>query len=157
MRHKKAFQKLGRKAPHRKALFRNLATSLILHDSIRTTVVKAKELKRIADKLVTLGKTDTLHNRRQAMSYLFAINQEQTGNAKKLTAVHRLFTEIAPKFAARNGGYTRVVRIGVRPGDCTEMAVIQFVEGEVTKSGKKPQRRTRKVVKAKTEVAATTE
>ena len=110
-------------------MFRNLVTALVLHERIETTLPKAKELKRIADKLVTLGKTDNLHNRRRAMAYLMPINKEHEGNAQKWTAVHKLFTQIAPQFSERKGGYTRVLRTRVRPGDSTQMAMIAFVEG----------------------------
>jgi len=148
MRHAKAFRKLGRTPAHRRALFRNLATSLVLHDRIETTLPKAKELKRIADKLVTLGKKNNLHARRQAMGYLFASNltskkKEHSGN--KLTAVHKLFEEIAPKFADRSGGYTRVLRTKVREGDKAQMAIIEFVEAEM--KAKEPVRKKRKVKK----------
>ncbi len=150
MRHGKVFGKLGRSPAHRRALLRNLATSLILHDSIETTLPKARELKRVADKLVTLGKNDTLHARRQAMAYLFAVNRTQTGNTNKLTAVHKLFTEIAPRYTERNGGYTRVVRTRIRPGDKAQLALIQFVEEAVQK---KERRRRRVVMKTQPAVA----
>jgi large subunit ribosomal protein L17 len=151
MRHNKPLKKLNRTPAHRKALLRNLATSLVLHDSIETTLPKAKALKRVADKLVTLGKTDTLHRRRTAMKYLFAINREATGNAQKLTPVHRLFEEIAPRYADRNGGYTRVLRTRKRDGDKAQMAVVQFVEAEVKSAEPK---RKRRVVKKSADVAA---
>jgi large subunit ribosomal protein L17 len=152
MRHKKAFRKLGRNPSHRRALLRNMATSLVLHDQIETTLPKAKELKRVADKLITLGKTDSLHRRRQAMTYLTAINREAEGNAQKWTAVHKLFTELAPRFSERNGGYTRVIRTRKRDGDKAQMAVIQFVEE--TLETKAPKRRRRRVSKSE-ESAAT--
>lgn len=127
-------------------MFRNLATALVLNESIETTVEKAKELKRIADKLVTLGKTDSLHNRRQAMRYLMPINKEAVGNAQKWTAVHKLFGDLASRFTTRNGGYTRVIRTRVRPGDKAQMAFIGFVEGGdvATKAEPKKRRVTRK-------------
>ena len=138
-------------------MLRNLATNLVLHDSIETTVPKAKELRRVADKLVTLAKTDSHHNRRLVMKYLFAINTNEKGNAKKLTPMHRLFTEIAPRYVDRNGGYTRVIRAGKRPGDNADMAVIAFVEGTVAKKEKK-KRRVRKTAgetaKAETQAEA---
>lgn len=143
MNHGKTLGKLNRGSDHRRSLLRNLATSLVLSGRIETTVPRAKELRRIADKLVTLGKKGTLHARRQAMSYLFAINQHYEGNAQKLTAVHKLFEELAPKFKNRNGGYTRVLRTRHRDGDNAEMAVIEFVEGDVQKK----ERRKRRVVK----------
>lgn len=149
MRHKMAFRKLGRNTSHRRALFRNLATNLILCDRIETTLPKAKELKRVADRLITLGKKDSLAARRQAMSFLYAINQSASGNAQKLTAVHKLFTELAPRYVDRHGGYTRVVRTRVRPGDKAEMAVIEFVEGSVQKEVKKKRRTVKRSDKAK--------
>lgn len=149
MRHKKVFRKLSRTPAHRRALFRNLATGLVLHNRIETTLPKAKELKRVADRLVTLGKKNTLHARRQAMRYLFAENRHAEGNAEKLTAVHKLFAEIAPRYADRNGGYTRVVRTRKREGDKAQLAVIEFVEEKVEKTVKR--RRRRVVKKAPTE------
>ncbi len=149
MNHRKAYRKLGRNPSHRRALFRNLATSLILHNRIETTLHKAKELRRVADKLVTLGKKDSLHSRRQAMSYLFAINRKENGSKEKLTAVHRLFTEIAPRYKERDGGYTRVVRTRNRNGDNAKMAVIEFVEEELVKKG--DSRRRRRVLREDTD------
>jgi large subunit ribosomal protein L17 len=131
MNHRKALRKLGRNPSHRKALLRNLSTQLVLKGRLETTIHKAKELKRVADKLITLGKNDTLHARRLAMQYLIPVNRCEEGNAQKLTPVHKLFTEWAPRFAERNGGYTRVVRTRVRKGDCAQMAVIEFVEAKV--------------------------
>lgn len=142
MRHQKAFRKLGRNPSHRRALFRNLATSLIIHNRIETTLPKAKELKRIADKLVTLGKKDTLHARRQALAYLFAQNRTKNNCKTKDVAVHKLFTELAPQFAERQGGYTRVLRTRVRDGDKAQMAIIEFVQGavEAKETGRKKRR-----------------
>ena len=137
-------------------MLRNLATALVLNDRITTTLPKAKELKRVADKLVTLGKNDTHHSRRQAMRFLNAINREEHGFPEKWTAVHKLFTEIAPKFADRNGGYTRVVRIGPRPSDTAEMAVIEFVEGSVAKKDRKKRRTVKKTDTAQQNEAGAT-
>lgn len=147
MRHKKAFRKFSRTPAHRRAMFRNLATALVIHDNIETTLPKAKELKRIVDKLVTLGKSDTLHNRRRAMAYLMPINREAKDDKEKWTAVHKLFTDIATRFTTREGGYTRVIRTRVRPGDKAQMAYIGFVEaGEIEKKGgEKRKRRTARV------------
>ena len=153
MRHAKAFRKLGRNPAHRRATLRNLATSLVLHNSIETTLEKAKELRRVADKLVTLGKKDSLHSRRQAMKYLFQINREESGNSQKLTAVHKLFTEIAPRYKERNGGYTRVVRSRVRDGDKAQMAIIQFVEEEIAEKSAPKRRKRRVAAKPKQEKA----
>lgn len=147
MRHKNAFRKLGRTPAHRRALLRNMASSLVLHNRIVTTVQKAKELRRIADRLVTLAKTDSLHNRRQAMRYLFAVSRHADGHDQKLTPVHKLFTEIAPRYTDRHGGYTRVIRAGKRPGDNAELAVIEFVEAAVVEKVEK--KRKRRVVRKK--------
>jgi large subunit ribosomal protein L17 len=144
MRHRKAFRKFSRTPAHRRAMFRNLATSLVLHDRIETTLPKAKELKRIVDKLVTLGKSDTLHNRRRAMAYLMPVNREAKDDKEKWTAVHKLFTDIALRFSEREGGYTRVIRTRVRPGDKAQMAFIGFVEaGSVEKKGGEQTRKRR--------------
>lgn len=151
MRHQKAFRKLNRSPAHRHALLRGLASALILHGQIETTLPKAKELKRVADKLVTLGKQNTLHARRQAMSFLFPVNRHSSGDAKKLTAVHRLFTEISPKYIGRNGGYTRVLRTRTRIGDSAQLAVISFVEEGVQKK-QEPQKK-RRLVKSQTQPA----
>jgi large subunit ribosomal protein L17 len=117
MRHGKSGKKLSRSVSHRRSLMRNMATSLILHESSETTLIKAKSLRPVVEKLITLGRTDSLHNRRQALSYL---------TDKK--AVHKLFAVVGPRFIGRNGGYTRIVRTGYRVGDAAEMAVIAFVD-----------------------------
>ena len=117
MRHAKAFRKLGRTSSHRKALFRNMLTSLIRHERIETTVPKAKELKRLADRYVTVAKKNTLASRRKALGFVL-----------DKSCVHKLFAEIGPRYASRNGGYTRVLRTRVRPGDASEMAIIEFVD-----------------------------
>ena len=111
------YRRLGRKADHRKAMFRNLATSVIMHGSVETTEMKAKEIASIVDKLVTLGKRGDLHARRQVASYV-----------RGDEAVKKLFDEIAPAMKDRNGGYTRVVKSGYRRGDNASMAIIQFVK-----------------------------
>lgn len=118
-----SYSRLRRNSAQRKALLRDLITDLILNGQIETTEVKAKELKRLADKMVTLGKTNTLHSRRQAASFI-RFEKDAEGNY----ALQKLFNEIAPKFANRNGGYTRVIKTGVRRGDATQMAIISFVE-----------------------------
>ena len=110
------YRKLGRPSDQRRALLRNLTTALLEHGKIETTVTRAKEVKRIADKMVTLGKRGDLHARRQAISY---ITQE--------VVVKRLFDEIAPKYTERNCGYTRIYRVGPRRGDGAEMAIIELV------------------------------
>ena len=146
MRHKKGLGKLNRDSSHRYGMLRNLATSLVIHGTIETTIARAKELKRVADKLITLGKKDSLHARRQAMAFLRPINKNKTGNAQKWTAVHKLFTELAPMYSERSGGYTRVIRSGKRDGDNAQMAIIQFVEAEIQPKEKK--RKRRKVARA---------
>jgi large subunit ribosomal protein L17 len=123
MRHLKQGRKLGRTTAHRKALLRNLATALLEHERIITTEPKAKELRRVADKLVTLGKRGNLHARRQAL-------QVVQSNA----IVQKLFNEIAPRFAGRQGGYTRILRLGYRPGDAAAMAVIELVDTQIVET-----------------------
>ena len=117
MRHNKAINHLGRKSGHRKALLSNMASSLILHKRINTTVAKAKALKSFVEPLVTKSKNDTTHSRRVVFSYL-----------KSKEAVNELFRTIAPKIAERPGGYTRVLHTGFRQGDGAEMALIEFVD-----------------------------
>ena len=107
------YRKLGRPTDQRRAMLRNLTTSLLEHGRIETTVTRAKEVKRMADKMVTLGKRGDLHARRQALAYI-----------TKDDVVKSLFDEIAPKYAERQGGYTRIYRVGPRRGDGAEMAVI---------------------------------
>jgi large subunit ribosomal protein L17 len=119
MRHLKQGRKLGRTTAHRRALLRNLATALLDHERIITTEPKAKELRRVADKLVTLGKRGDLHARRQALQVVHS-------NA----IVRKLFNEIAPRFTERKGGYTRVLRLGYRSGDAAAMAVIELVDAQ---------------------------
>ena len=118
-----AYSRLRRSSDQRKALLRDLVTDLILNGQIETTVAKAKELKRIADKMVTLGKANTLHSRRQAAAFV-RFEKDAEGNY----AIQKLFSEIAPKFASRNGGYTRVIKTGFRRGDAAPMAIIAWVE-----------------------------
>lgn len=117
MRHKGAYRKFSRTASHRKAMFRNLATSLLQEEQCETTVQKAKDLRRVVERLVRLGATDTLPARRDAYSYL--MNKD---------VVHKLFTDIGPRFKERSGGYTRVIRTRYRAGDAAEMALIELVE-----------------------------
>lgn len=118
-----AYGKLRRCGAARKALLRDLVTDLILNGSIETTESKAKELKRLADKMVTLAKTNTLASRRQAAK-LVRFEKDENNNF----AIQKLFNEIGPKFANRNGGYTRVIKTSFRRGDAAGLAVIQFVE-----------------------------
>ena len=117
MRHKKKLRKLNRTPSHRRALFRNMATALLERERCETTLPKAKELRGVVERLITLAGEDTLHRRRQAYGYLCS-----------KAVVHKLFAEIGPRFKERPGGYTRVVRTRRRAGDCAEMAVIELVE-----------------------------
>ena len=119
MRHRLGYNKLSRKSSHRKALLRNLVKDLLHHESIRTTEAKAKETRRLAEKMITLGKDGTLHARRQALKFL---------NDKSL--VTELFKELGPRYADRNGGYTRILKLGPRGGDGAPMARIELIDDE---------------------------
>ena len=139
MRHNKAINHLGRKSGHRKALLANMATSLILHKRIQTTVAKAKALKVYVEPLITKSKEDTTHSRRIVFSYL-----------KNKEAVTELFRTVAPKIAERPGGYTRVLKTGFRQGDGADMALIELVDfneaalASAPKAAKKTTRRSSK-------------
>lgn len=115
MRHRKSGVKLNRTSSHRDAMFRNMVTSLFKHDRIRTTDVKAKELRRWADHLVTLAKRGDLHARRQAMAII-----------REKAVVHKLFAEAPERFGSVSGGYTRVIKIGPRPGDAAPVSMIEL-------------------------------
>ena len=117
MRHAKAGKKLGRDAAHRKALYSNLAGALITHGRIETTEAKAKAVRPLAEKMITLGKRGDLHARRQAMAEL-----------RSNDVVHKLFADVAPRFAEREGGYTRIVKLGPRQGDAASMALLELVD-----------------------------
>ena len=117
MRHAKQGRKLGLESAHRKAMLGNMVCSLIEHGRIKTTVSKAKEAKPLAEKMITLGKRGDLSARRQAVARL-----------RSKDAVHTLFAEVAPRFAERPGGYTRIIRIGSRYGDAAEMVFLELVE-----------------------------
>jgi len=117
MRHRKHTFKIGRSGAHRKALLANQVSSLIFNGQIQTTVTKAKETRRLAEKMVTLGKKGTLHHRRLAISKL-----------RDKLAVSLLFSEVAPAFQNREGGYTRIIRTTQRKGDGAEMCILQFLE-----------------------------
>jgi large subunit ribosomal protein L17 len=121
VRHRRSGRKLGRDASHRKALFSNMAASLFEHGRIRTTEAKAKELRPIAEKLITLARKDPgdVAAQRQAVAYL-----------RSKDSVHRLFHEVAPRFTERPGGYTRIVKLGPRQGDAAPMAYIELVDHE---------------------------
>lgn len=132
MRHRKSGRKLGRTSSHRKALFANMAAALLKHEQISTTLPKAKELRPVVDKLITLGKRGDLHARRQALSVL-----------RDETLTQKLFDGLAERYKNRNGGYTRVLKAGFRHGDMAAMAVIELVdrdpEAKGLDSGPKPE------------------
>ena len=117
MRHRKSGRKLNRNSSHRKAMFRNMTTSLIEHELIKTTVPKAKELRRVAEPLITRGKTDSVANRRIAFSRI-----------RDKDAVAKLFNELGPRFANRPGGYVRILKCGLRPGDKAPMAYVELMD-----------------------------
>lgn len=127
MRHRKEGRKLGRTTSHRRALLRNLATDFFQRERIITTLPKAKELRPVVEKLITDGKRGTLHDRRKILAYI------QTKEV-----AHKLFEEIAPRFADRNGGYTRIIKLGYRTGDKAEIALIELLGSEFAAAEKKP-------------------
>ncbi len=117
MRHRKAGRKLGKTTSHRKAMLRNMVTSLLEHERIVTTVPKAKEARRMAEKMITLGKRGDLHAKRQAFAYI-----------RSRDVVAKLFDELSQQYADRQGGYTRIVRTGFRQGDAAPMAIVELVD-----------------------------
>ena len=117
MRHGNGYRKLGRRSDHRRSLLRNMATSLLLHERIDTTVEKAKEVRSVVEKLITLGKRGDLHARRSVSSYIFDD-----------VAVNKVFEEFAKRFGTRPGGYTRILRRGVRIGDAANLATLELVD-----------------------------
>jgi large subunit ribosomal protein L17 len=121
MRHRKSGRKLNRNSSHRKAMFKNMSASLIEHEVIRTTVAKAKELRSIAEPLITLAKEDSVHNRRLAFSRL-----------RDKAAVGKLFTDLGPRYQTRPGGYIRILKCGYRPGDNAPMAIVELVDRPVS-------------------------
>ena len=124
MRHRKSGRSLNRTSSHRKAMFSNMANSLFKHEQIKTTLPKAKELKRVMDKLITLGKRGDLHARRQASSQL-----------KEEQYVAKLFEVLGPRYKDRQGGYTRVLKAGFRYGDMAPMAIIELVDRDPSAKG----------------------
>ena len=124
MRHGHGYRRLNRTASHRKAMFINMAVALLTHEQIKTTLPKAKEMRRIADKMVTLGKKGTLHARRQAASYL-----------RDDAVVSKLFSTLAERYKERPGGYTRVLKAGYRYGDAAPMAIIELVDRDPDAKG----------------------
>lgn len=141
MRHGKSGRKLNRTASHRKAMFANMAASLIEHEQIVTTLPKAKEIRPIVEKLVTLGKRGDLHARRQAISA-----------TRDIKAVAKLFDTLAPRYGSRNGGYLRIMKAGFRAGDNAPLAVVEFVDRDVDAKGAAD--RVRLEAEAKVEEAA---
>jgi large subunit ribosomal protein L17 len=138
MRHNNAGRRLGRTTSHRTAMFRNMVTSFLEHEKITTTDAKAKELRSIAEKMITLGKKGDLHATRQAAAYI---------RDKKV--VTKLFQTIAPRYAERPGGYTRIIKLGIRPGDNAPISVLELVEAEM-----KPKKVSAKPAPAKAAKAA---
>jgi large subunit ribosomal protein L17 len=127
MRHHLSGRQLSRNSSHRHALMRNMSVSLLRHETIRTTLPKAKELRRVVEPLITLGKTDGDANRRLAFARL-----------RDVQIVEKLFVDIGPRFKARPGGYTRILRMGPRPGDSAPMALMQLVDGPVAVAAEQP-------------------
>src|ERR1700744_1240659 len=130
MRHLISGSKLGKQPAHRRAVLRNLVTNLIEKERIHTTLLRAKTARPIAEKMITLGKRDSLHARRQAAAFLMTVD-----------APKKLLTDPAPRFADRPGGYTRIIRAGWRLGDGAELAIIEFIGSELKKKDKKERRK----------------
>jgi large subunit ribosomal protein L17 len=144
MRHHLSGRQLSRNAPHRQAMLRNMSVSLLRHETIRTTLPKAKELRRVVEPLITLAKSDGDANRRLAFSRL-----------RDTEVVEKLFTDLGPRFKARPGGYTRILRMLPRPGDSAPMALMQLVDGPAAAAAEEPagaKKKSRRA-KAKTEAA----
>ena len=137
MRHGNSGRRLGRTTSHREAMFRNLVTSFLNHEKITTTDAKAKEIRSVAEKMITLGKRGDLHSLRQAASYI-----------REKSVVTKLFTTIAPRYKDRAGGYTRIVKLGIRQGDAAPVSIIELVEEEM-KPKKLRQKSAKAVVPAK--------
>jgi large subunit ribosomal protein L17 len=140
MRHGKSGRRLGRTTSHREAMFRNLVTSFLNHEKITTTDAKAKEIRSVAEKMITLGKRGDLHSLRQAASYI-----------REKSVVTKLFSTIAPRYKDRPGGYTRIVKLGIRQGDAAPVSLIELVEEEM-----KPQKVRKQPVKTVTAPKVTT-
>jgi large subunit ribosomal protein L17 len=124
MRHRNAGRQLSRNSSHRRAMLRNMASSLLIHETIRTTLPKAKELRKVVEPLITLAKEDGVAQRRRAFDRLR--NKESVG---------KLFTDLGPRYRARPGGYLRILKIGNRPGDAAPMALVQLVQESGTETG----------------------
>ena len=143
MRHRKAGLKLNRSASHRHAMFRNMVTSLLKHDRIRTTGARAKEVRRWAEHLITLAKRGDLHARRQALSIV-----------REKEVVHKLFEQADERFGAVSGGYTRVVKLGKRPGDAASMSLVELIALQDVKKKKTKKKAKKKAARKKTSKAA---
>ena len=143
MRHRKYSFKIGRTSSHRRAMLANQTCSLIFSTEIKTTIVKAKETRRVAEKMVTLAKKGTLHDRRRAISKL-----------RDKDAVRVLFEDVAPKYEGRNGGYTRIIRLGQRRGDGAEMCILQWVEENKPAAKKAEPKTEKKIAPVKEEAKA---
>ncbi|MEL3905670.1 MAG: 50S ribosomal protein L17 [Treponema sp.] len=126
MKHKNGFNPLSRTSAHRRALHRNMVTSLFKYERITTTKQKAMEIRRTAEKLITRAKVDSVHNRRQAATYIW-----------DKAILDKLFTDIGPRMKERNGGYTRVLKLGLREGDAAQVAILELVDYTLDKSLKK--------------------
>src|ERR1700749_3785795 len=129
MRHLNSGSKLGKQPAHRRSVLRNLVTNLIEKERSQTTIRRAKACRPLAERMITLGKRDSLHSRRQAAAFLLTPN-----------ATQKLFGELAPRFASRPGGYTRIIHSGWRIGDGAELAIIEFIGSELKKKEKKPRK-----------------
>src|SRR5271165_149617 len=143
MRHRNSGRQLSRNASHRHALMRNMATSLLRHETIRTTVPKAKELRRVVEPLITLAKVDSLGKRRLAFSRL-----------RDDAIVEKLFSDLGPRFKARAGGYTRILKMEPRPGDSADMALMQLVDPAVVAAEKTEEPKAAKAPKKSKKVGA---
>lgn len=143
MKHRVRTRRLGRSSPHRKALFRNLVTSLLDHERIETTDAKAKELRRVAERMITLGKRGTLHARRRAL---------RTIRSRDVTA--KLFDSLAERYRDRPGGYTRVLKLGPRHGDAAPISIIELVDREPARAAAKPADGQKAAAKKKAAAAA---
>ncbi len=124
------YRKLGRTSSQRKAMLRDLATDLIVHERIQTTEARAKELRSVVEKMITLGKRGDLHARRQAAQFIrreLVTTTDEEGNEKEIFAIQKLFDNVAPRYADRQGGYTRIMKMGPRRGDGAPVVVIELV------------------------------
>ena len=143
MRHLVSGSKLGKDPAHRRSVLRNLVTNLIEKERIQTTIRRAKAARPLAERMITLGKRDSLHTRRQAAAFLLTPG-----------ATQKLFKDLAPRFADRPGGYTRIIRVGWRIGDGAELAILEFIGSELKKKDKKTKKAAREEAPEEKEAAA---